>query len=568
MKFTTIAFAGCLFACSLVAAGCGGCGRTVGTFSPCEADADCDANQRCIDTQCAGLCLIDRDCSDGLVCVDGVCGAVVEEDDNIDGPCVQTIDCAVSQWCDPSRSVCSDLPVDWCRVDAQCAGTPAPFCSNRNRGGQNVVGGCAACVEDSDCGDGTCDGLNCTGGTGDGCRANASPDANGTCACDAGFTDDGAGRCVVNGGGVGEGEGEGEGEEPCLEFNLEATDRFLPVDIVLVIDGSPSMQREAAQVNQNLNALATRIAESGLDYRVIVVGNDRELIGLTDHNAPKDFRFPICINAPLGGGSGCTYNANNSTIINSTTGLPAGGVDVDSARYLHVRQPVHSGEPLGKLRSTFVNAPDFVVSGRDAFGGDPPPIPVNDWGTFLRPNSVVHFIAVADDNDNTSAATFTTWADTTAGLVGRWKLHSIVDLTGGTCDGNVRGSVYQTLSTQTGGRQLSICAADWGPLMDAIGDQVAVDATVPCQFNVPNPGDEYLVDFDAVSIGIVDNGVSTPVTRVENAAACTADGWYLDDPLSPTAIFLCPDSCIAARPAERMDVELGCVRLKPGDVGT
>jgi hypothetical protein len=225
-------------------------------------------------------------------------------------------------------------------------------------------------------------------------------------------------------------------------------------------------------------------------------------------------------------------------------------------------------ERLGKLRDTFVNAADFVVNGRDIFGGDPPPIPVRDWGAFLRPDSVVHFIVVADDNDALTAATFTSWADNTAGLAGRWTLHSIVDLTGGTCDGNVRGSNYLSLSTQTGGLALSICDADWSPLFGEISDLVAVDAAVPCTFDVPNPGDEYLVDFDQVAIGLVTGASTTALTRVESQTACGAgDGWYLDDPISPTKILLCSQSCQEASTADRMDVEMGCVRLKPSEGG-
>ena len=48
-----------------------------------------------------------------------------------------------------------------------------------------------------------------------------------------------------------------------------------PVDIVWVIDGSPSMDDTIAIIEANVNAFAARIGASDLDYHVVLIGADR-----------------------------------------------------------------------------------------------------------------------------------------------------------------------------------------------------------------------------------------------------------------------------------------------------
>jgi hypothetical protein len=47
---------------------------------------------------------------------------------------------------------------------------------------------------------------------------------------------------------------------------------------------------------------------------------------------------------------------------------------------------------------------------------------------------------------------------------------------------------------------------------------------------------------------------------VADAASCTGDEWYLDDPLNPTFILLCPDACNRAQNDVGSQIEvLACV---------
>lgn len=134
-----------------------------------------------------------------------------------------------------------------------------------------------------------------------------------------------------------DGSGAGSG---CEDFTLRATGALRPVDIVWVIDASPSMGDEIDRVEAELNAFAEGIGRSGLDYRVILIGSDRQQSILAEAH---DF-FEICVPPPLSGAAGCP--------------------DTNSDRFLHVREPIHSREAMAEAMRT-------VGSGRASCGPTP-----------------------------------------------------------------------------------------------------------------------------------------------------------------------------------------------------
>ena len=320
-----------------------------------------------------------------------------------------------------------------------------------------------------------------------------------------------------------DGSGAGSG---CEDFTLRATGALRPVDIVWVIDASPSMGDEIDRVEAELNAFAEGIGRSGLDYRVILIGSDRQQSILAEaHNF-----FEICVPPPLSGAAGCP--------------------DTNSDRFLHVREPIHSREAMAEAMRT-----------------------VGQWQGFLRPDSRVHFVFVTDDDErgSTMASQFANFADTTVGLAGRWTSHAIVDFVGyidgcgifgDTCScGDGRGEQYLQLATLHDGLQLSICEPDWSPLFASLRERISLSDPVPCTFALPSPGDQYEVDYTAISVRSVTGAASSAVPAVFDAAACGPEGgWYLDNRANPTAMLLCPTTCAAD--ADAVEVDLSCVRLK------
>jgi hypothetical protein len=92
-------------------------------------------------------------------------------------------------------------------------------------------------------------------------------------------------------------------------------------------------------------------------------------------------------------------------------------------------------------------------------------------------------------------------------------------------------------------------------------------SALSCSFPFPTPGDGGVADPAKINVDLTPDPVGAPTTKtpfynVANLAACTgANQWYYDDPMNPTTINLCPDTCTAVTSimsSPRLDIELGC----------
>ncbi|MBI5532160.1 MAG: VWA domain-containing protein [Deltaproteobacteria bacterium] len=86
-------------------------------------------------------------------------------------------------------------------------------------------------------------------------------------------------------------------------------------------------------------------------------------------------------------------------------------------------------------------------------------------------------------------------------------------------------------------------------------------SAVACQFSMPT-ADGGLVDPAKVLIEYLPGGAppAQQFTRVNDAAACVAGGFYYDNNANPSTIILCPATCatVQADPAAKVQVLLGC----------
>ncbi len=317
----------------------------------------------------------------------------------------------------------------------------------------------------------------------------------------------------------------GDAGEACISETFEPGAIVRPVDIIWAIDASPSMGDEIDRIEANMGAFAERIGASGLDYRVVVIGSDRE------QYLPAEAHefFEICLPEPLSSVATCP--------------------DVDGPRYRHVREPIHSRAVLQESLETF-----------------------DQYRDFLRSDAVKHFVYVTDDDERRAsmADDFLALAASDPVMGEYVQVHSIVDFIGydpgcpfdeSLCScGDARGEVYLGLSEATGGLTTSICQDDWTPIFAALEERVANAVEVPCEFVVPDPGALYEVDYGEVSVRTTGAGAAD-VPRVDGAGACTAaGGWYFDDPARPTRLLLCPASC--GDTGGGLEVELECFRVK------
>jgi hypothetical protein len=309
----------------------------------------------------------------------------------------------------------------------------------------------------------------------------------------------------------------------CGDITEEAIPALKPVDIIWVIDSSPSMREEIDQIQRNLNSFTERISMAGLDLRVALVAAEEDLA------TPGRDYIGVCIPPPLSGADACP--------------------DVDSERYRHVRLNVHSQDPLEKM----IEATPQLVD-------------------FLRPDSLKHLVFVTDDDAGwgVNSMEFLSFVNNEPMLNGV-IVHSVVDLIGymsscafdDSCScGEERGEAYISLSMTTDGGVFSVCEEDWTPLFERLEERVIEGTELACTHAFPQDSQSFMFSADEVNIYWTPvNEAERVIPRVDNEAACSdEEGWYYDDPISPELIHLCPVSCGAVVGTIRL--EFGCMVIK------
>jgi hypothetical protein len=86
-------------------------------------------------------------------------------------------------------------------------------------------------------------------------------------------------------------------------------------------------------------------------------------------------------------------------------------------------------------------------------------------------------------------------------------------------------------------------------------------AEIACEWELPRPPEGQTFSVDLVEVSrTTDTGGSVPFTRAAALEECAASSWYFDDPLNPTKILACPETCEAMQGGEagRIDVSFGC----------
>jgi hypothetical protein len=290
----------------------------------------------------------------------------------------------------------------------------------------------------------------------------------------------------------------------CLTDTVNAVEAVRPVDIVWVIDNSGSMDAEEARIQSNMNSFAASISATGTDYHVIVIAD-------TGHvNVPP----------PLN----------------------------PSPHFLGINQSIDSHDALEQIVLTY---PQYQA--------------------FLRPDSIKHFVVVTDDESDWSRATFEAQlaALTAPGFGTDWRFHAVVaegwpwDLTSPCFALSAAvGAIYLDLQVAHAGLFFSLCSTDWTPLFTTLAETVTDGLSLPCTYTIPPPPDGVELDPNQVNFSYTPTGGS-PVTipNVGSMAGCAGDGWYYDDPVAPTQIIVCPQTCDTIQGGGTVSVEFGCATI-------
>ncbi len=310
-------------------------------------------------------------------------------------------------------------------------------------------------------------------------------------------------------------------EEACAAATAAAVSP--PVDIIWIVDQSGSMNYEINQIRTNINTnFASIIAASGLDYRVIMI-------------ATRSGTNQVCVNPPLGG---VTCGAAN---------LPL---------FFQQDTSIDSSNSLQRFQNTFAS-----------------------WSPHLRTDSMKVIIEVTDDQSSVTSTVFDNWLLTGGGMgyfgtatERRYMFHSIVGVLNqhpstdpietARCNTAVNaGTRYQELSILTGGLRFPVCALDYSPVFQQIASSIV--SSVACELGMPQT-DAGIVDPSRIELEYTPGMGGSPIVfpQVTDEPSCAgADGFYYDNPGSPTKLHLCPTTCttVQADPGASVQVLLGCL---------
>lgn len=320
--------------------------------------------------------------------------------------------------------------------------------------------------------------------------------------------------------------GVGTGNE-CAEVSDTATVGVQPADIIVVVDNSGSMSAEAGFVQQNMNVFSSQIFLANIDAHVVLIS--------ADSNSDAG----ICLAQPLGSGA-CPDDTN----------LPG---------YLHIVDGVGSNDALQKIIQHYAT-----------------------WAPQMRPTASKHIIVVTDDDSDLSANDFNAMFLALDPAHAGYTFHAIASpedpvfaCLGQTvcCPGLPLSAAvsqeYIDLTALTGGIFGNLCTQDFGPIFTQVSTAVVQGASLACEYTIPPPPDGEDFNPDQVNVEFDDGaGGSLPIGRVDDPAGCAAvsDGWYYDDPVAPTTIVLCPQTCttIQGFNSASVSIKFGCATIPAG----
>ena len=326
-----------------------------------------------------------------------------------------------------------------------------------------------------------------------------------------------------------------------------------PVDIILVLDNSGSMEDELDAVEKNINVnFANILQQSGVDYRLILISRHRK----APRTESEEASTSICVTSPLSGLASCPASR-----------------PVNSERFFQYSIKVDSENSFDRILSTYNTQDSFDLSKMG-------------WSEWLRPRAKKVFLELTDDNAMLSVDTFvqklTALVPANFGTEQQpnFVFHSVIGirekspasdaygpdepLQMATCSGGGdtvanAGLGYQELSRRTGGLRFPICEfASYDTVFRRIASDVVTSSRLSCDFDIPTLADGQTLDLSKVAVAYTKGSAATPTRfgQVLSSADCQAEAFYIEN----NHIYLCPDSCnaVKADSTAKVDVLFTC----------
>jgi len=331
----------------------------------------------------------------------------------------------------------------------------------------------------------------------------------------------------------------------CAAQMLAPETKSIPVDIVVVVDTSNSMQSAIAAVEASINVdFAAILAASMIDYRIIVLGD-----------YPPGGQLSICISTPLSGADCADPPAVPAVteVYKHYDAATGSGAFLDNILAWYAMPDPHGLAPGGYRDFLRDGARKVILAMTDAgsASGDPglgdafdmsllmldPPF----FGTPGDRDYVFHSIVTMDPNNPPNAP---------------WLPPDPIQGEGGS---------IQQVSILSGGWRFPLSQVqDFDVLFQEIAKGVVEETPIACDFPIPVP-DMGVIDPNTVEIDYTpgDGGPLQSFHQVVGPDVCEEDAFYI----AGMSVFLCPQACaeVQADAMAQLDVRYGCdVGFIPG----
>lgn len=335
------------------------------------------------------------------------------------------------------------------------------------------------------------------------------------------------------------------GSAACAATSVDAVIERKPVDLIVVVDTSPTMEPASSAVEANINQNLAQILTSGsIDYRIIV---------LAGYGSGAN----LCVGPPLGGASCAVPPAT-----------PA-----NTATFFHYGNNTGSVALLQSILDWYETPDPYGLTGAG-------------WSSWLRADSLKVFLALSDTSGDSSLSA----SEFDAKLLSlvpplfgtaasrQYVFHSIIGLqendpatspwlptdplVAATCTGYMgalgTGDHLQGVSIMSQGLRFPICEfGGFDVVFQEIANNVVSAVPIACELPFPLPPVGEIIDPNTVQLDFTPEG-GDPLEKfvqVPAAAQCTPSAFWIDG----TTIHLCPDACARVNESGgNVAVRFGC----------
>lgn len=305
------------------------------------------------------------------------------------------------------------------------------------------------------------------------------------------------------------GDASGDRFNECVGVTETAEEALRPVDIIFVVDSSNSMENDARAVQDNLDAFATFIAGTRIDFHLVLI-SDRGFVTPSPRfmSDPMNFLF---IDRSVGSedvfARALDQFPNYSMFLRPDAATHIVGITDDNDNI--------SGAPFVAMMEGLLGHP-FTFHAIASEAVDPgiplaPDIPCRRSGGLLPAADI--------------------------------------------------GSRYYDAADLTMGQKFSICADDWSALFTTLAMTVAIPDPIECTYPLPDPPAGMVFASDQVNVEHTPEGGSMSLfPRANSEGDCgPTPAWYYDNNTTPTQILLCPSACdLVNMGPGQVDVRFGC----------